>query len=96
MSERRQFVPGPAWAFLLIGSPLAAAGGLWVTASSGVTADRVLIFLILAFLASLVFAFSVARLCGLPLRTCARLSALGGAVSLAGTMLIGLLVVVVL
>lgn len=96
MNERRQFVPGPAWVFLLIGSPLAAAGGLWVTASSGATADRMLVFLILAFLASIVFAFSVARLCGLAWRDCARLSALGGAVSLAGTMLIGLLVVLII
>jgi hypothetical protein len=96
MDRRRQSVPGPAWAFLLIGAPLAAAGGLWVTASSGPSADHLLVFLILAFLASLVFAFSVARLFGLPLRTCARLSAWGGAISLMGTMVIGLLVVLIL
>lgn len=94
MNDRRQFVPGPAWVFLLIGSPMVAAGGLWVTASSGAAAERVIVFLVLAFLASLLFAFSVGRLCGLPLRRCMQLSAWGGAISLAGTLLIGLLVVV--
>ena len=93
MNDRRQFIPGPASAFLLIGCPLAAAGGLWVTAASGATAERLLAFLVIAFLASLLFAFSVGRLCGLPLRRCVQLSAWGGAVSLAGVVVIGLLVI---
>jgi hypothetical protein len=95
VSERRQFVPGVGWVFLLLGCPLVAAGGLWVTAAGGVTADRMLVFLVLAVLASFLFAFSVARLCGYPLRTCAALSAMGAAVSLIGAVVIGLLVVVV-
>ncbi len=95
MNERRTFIPGPTWAFMLIGSPVVAAGALWVTATSGAAAGRVLVFLILAFLASLMFAFSVGRLWGMPLRRCLQLSAVGGAISLGGALLIGLLLVLI-
>ena len=90
MNDQRQLIPGVGWAFVLLGSPLVVAGALWITATSdGASAASVATFLALAVVASTVFAFGAMRLSGLPLRTCAALSALGGAVSLVFAAMIG-------
>lgn len=94
MNTRRQAVPGVGLAFLLVGCPLLAAGALWTTVMGSASADRIAIFLLIAMFASLLFAFTVARLRGIPIRRCLSLLAVSAAASLGAATIIGVMLVV--